>query len=184
MIAVGDITARQEEVLAACTEGRQARRKADPARCAHARRQQRCLRALHRARHCWISRSPHHALQLGSDGRWRPRLMPRQYVPDIDWEAQGRKLMHVYPATHGPHNPNLGHSVGMAGARTASTSPRTTTTGWRRAWSSSSTRNGWSRSSAGCNVGDLLRRDQGRVREPQPPYSRSRPTEFAVQGGL
>ena len=45
-----------------------------------------------------------------------PRPIPRQYVPDIDWEAQGRKLMHVYPATHGPHNPNLGHSIGMAGA--------------------------------------------------------------------
>jgi len=45
------------------------------------------------------------------------RLIPHQYVQDIDWEAQGRKLMHVYPATHGPHNPNLGHSVGMAGAQ-------------------------------------------------------------------
>lgn len=45
------------------------------------------------------------------------RLIPHQYVKDIDWEAQGRKLMHVYPATHGPHNPNLGHSVGMAGGQ-------------------------------------------------------------------
>ena len=45
-----------------------------------------------------------------------PRLVPRQHVPDNDWETQGRKLMHVYPATFGPHNPNLGHSVGMAGA--------------------------------------------------------------------
>jgi Xaa-Pro aminopeptidase len=45
------------------------------------------------------------------------RLIPQQYVKDIDWEAQGRKLMHVYPATHGPHNPNLGHSVGMAGGQ-------------------------------------------------------------------
>ena len=43
--------------------------------------------------------------------------MPQQYVPDADWEAQGRKLMHVYPATNGPHNPNLGHSVGMAGGQ-------------------------------------------------------------------
>ncbi|MDR6192549.1 DNA-binding transcriptional LysR family regulator [Agrobacterium pusense] len=45
------------------------------------------------------------------------RLIPRQYVKNIDWEAQGRSLMHVYPATHGPHNPNLGHSVGMAGGQ-------------------------------------------------------------------
>jgi len=26
-------------------------------------------------------------------------------------------LNHVYPATSGPHNPNLGHSVGMAGGQ-------------------------------------------------------------------
>ena len=31
-----------------------------------------------------------------------PRRVPRQYVPDPDWEAQGRTLMHVYPATHWP----------------------------------------------------------------------------------
>ncbi len=48
-----------------------------------------------------------------------PRLLPRQHVPDADWEAQGRKLMHVYPATPGPHNPNLGHAVGMAGGQNA-----------------------------------------------------------------
>ncbi|WP_423288256.1 M24 family metallopeptidase [Neotabrizicola sp. VNH66] len=48
-----------------------------------------------------------------------PREILRQYVPDADYEAQGRRLMHVYPATHGPHNPNLGHSVGMAGGQNA-----------------------------------------------------------------
>ena len=42
-----------------------------------------------------------------------PRPIPHQYVPDEDWETQGRKLMHVYPATRGPHNPNLGHAIGM-----------------------------------------------------------------------
>lgn len=42
-----------------------------------------------------------------------PRPIPRQYVPDDDWEAQGRRLMHVYPAVAGPHNPNLGHAIGM-----------------------------------------------------------------------
>ena len=45
-----------------------------------------------------------------------PRRIPEQYVPDVDYEAQGRRLMHVYPATRGPHNPNLGHSVGTSGA--------------------------------------------------------------------
>ena len=48
-----------------------------------------------------------------------PLEVPRRYVPDPDWEARGRRLMHVYPATHGPHNPNLGHSIGMAGADNA-----------------------------------------------------------------
>jgi Xaa-Pro aminopeptidase len=45
----------------------------------------------------------------------QPRPVKRQNVPDADLEAQGRALKHVYPAMHGPHNPNLGHSVGMAG---------------------------------------------------------------------
>lgn len=40
-----------------------------------------------------------------------PREIPPQYVSDPDWEAKGRRLMHVYPATHGPHNPNIGHSI-------------------------------------------------------------------------
>ena len=48
-----------------------------------------------------------------------PREIRRQPVPDQDWEAMGRRLTHVYPATHGPHNPNLGHSVGLAGAQNA-----------------------------------------------------------------
>ena len=30
------------------------------------------------------------------------RLIPRQYVKNIEWEAPGPKLMHVYPATEGP----------------------------------------------------------------------------------
>ncbi|HEX3785148.1 MAG TPA: Xaa-Pro peptidase family protein [Pseudonocardiaceae bacterium] len=42
-----------------------------------------------------------------------PRPVRRQYVADADWEAQGRRLMHAYPATPGPHNPNLGHAIGM-----------------------------------------------------------------------
>jgi hypothetical protein len=30
-------------------------------------------------------------------------------------KQRGRVLNHVYPATFGPHNPNLGHSVGAHG---------------------------------------------------------------------
>jgi len=43
----------------------------------------------------------------------KPRRLKRQHVPDEDWECQGRRLEHVYPAQAGPHNPNLGHAVGM-----------------------------------------------------------------------
>lgn len=43
------------------------------------------------------------------------RRVPFQYVADKDWEAQGRTLMHVWPATLGPHNPNLGHQIDMMG---------------------------------------------------------------------
>ena len=87
--------------------------------------------------------------------RTAARALPRQYVPDADWEAQGRKLMHVYPATSGPHNPNLGHAVGMAGATTPTTSSShnydrleegmifVLHTQWLEA------------QSAGCNIGDL-----------------------------
>jgi Xaa-Pro aminopeptidase len=42
-----------------------------------------------------------------------PRAIPRKRVPAPDWEAQGRRLEHVYPPLAGPHNPNLGHAVGM-----------------------------------------------------------------------
>lgn len=117
MIAVGEITARQEKVLAACTDG--------------VRRAERLIRpgALvsdvnNAAFSSYIEHglltSPHartmpYNWQAADDGG--PRLVPMQYVPDADWEARGRRLTHVYPATHGPHNPNLGHSVGMAGAQ-------------------------------------------------------------------
>lgn len=119
MIAVGDITARQEKVLAACTEG--------------VKRAEKLLRPG--ALMCDVNNAafePYidHGLLTSAETRtmpynWDampdggPRLVPQQYVPDADWEAQGRKLMHVYPATNGPHNPNLGHSVGMAGGQNA-----------------------------------------------------------------
>jgi Xaa-Pro aminopeptidase len=117
MIAVGDITERQEKVLAACTEGvKRAEKLIKPGalisevnNAAFSSYIEHGLLASPHARTMPYNWSP------ADDGG--PRIVPRQYVPDADWEAQGRKLMHVYPATHGPHNPNLGHSVGMAGAQ-------------------------------------------------------------------
>ncbi|GAA4170621.1 M24 family metallopeptidase [Gryllotalpicola koreensis] len=56
------------------------------------------------------------------------RKVPTKYVPDEDYEAGGRRLNHVYPATAGPHNPNLGHSVGnMGGPKFNVTSHNTAT---------------------------------------------------------
>jgi Xaa-Pro aminopeptidase len=117
MIAVGKITERQEKVLAACTEGvKRAEKLIKPGAL---------MRDINNA-----AFEPMIAQGMLSDAEartmpynWSPlpdgaaRLIPQQYVRDIDWEAQGRKLMHVYPATYGPHNPNLGHSVGMAGGQ-------------------------------------------------------------------
>lgn len=115
MIAVGNITERQEKVLAACTEG--------------VKRAEKLIRPgvlMSEVNNAAFESYIEHGLLTSPDARtmpynWSPapdggaRLVPSQYVPDADWEAQGRKLMHVYPAVNGPHNPNLGHSVGMAG---------------------------------------------------------------------
>lgn len=115
MIAVGEITARQEKVLAACTEG--------------VKRAEKLIRPgvlISEVNNAAFESYIEHGLLNSPNARampynWEPaadggpRLVPYQYVPDEDWEAQGRKLMHVYPAVNGPHNPNLGHSVGMAG---------------------------------------------------------------------
>ena len=119
MIAVGAITARQEEVLAICTDG--------------VKRAEKLIRpgaSIRDINNAAFEPYIEHGLLVSPEARtmpynWAagpdggPRLVPRQYVPDADWEAQGRKLMHVYPATHGPHNPNLGHAVGMAGGQNA-----------------------------------------------------------------
>ncbi|KGD74869.1 Xaa-Pro dipeptidase [Tatumella morbirosei] len=117
MIAVGSITDHQEKVLAACTEGvKRAERLIKPGAL---------MRDINNAA---FEPMIEQGMLESAEARtmpynWSPmpdggaRLIPHQYVRDVDWEAQGRKLMHVYPATHGPHNPNLGHSVGMAGAQ-------------------------------------------------------------------
>jgi Xaa-Pro aminopeptidase len=112
MIAVGEITDTQEETLAMCTEA--------------VRRAEALIRPgvpfgdLHRAafsaylEHGYLSDDTTATMPYSwapaDDGG--PRRIPEQYVPDVDYEAQGGRLNHVYPALAGPHNPNLGHETG------------------------------------------------------------------------
>lgn len=113
MIAVGAITDKQEEVLAMCVEGvKKAASKVKPgalvSEVANASFEPYIARGYLTSND---SRTMPYNWQSLEDGR--PRLVPRKHVPDEDWERQGRKLMHVYPATRGPHNPNVGHAVSM-----------------------------------------------------------------------
>ncbi|WP_294923572.1 Xaa-Pro peptidase family protein [uncultured Paracoccus sp.] len=113
MIAVGDITDKQEEVLQMCLEGVEAaaacvRPGALVSTAADASFEPYIRRGYLNSAD---SRTMPYNWAANDDGS--PRLIPRRHVPDADWEAMGRKLMHVYPATHGPHNPNVGHSVSM-----------------------------------------------------------------------
>ncbi len=114
MVAVGDITDKQEEVLQMCVEGVEAaaaliRPGALVSDIANASFEPYIKRGYLTSDD---SRTMPYNWNANEDGS--PRLIPYQYVPDADWERQGRKLMHVYPATNGPHNPNVGHSVSMA----------------------------------------------------------------------
>ncbi|MET3899239.1 Xaa-Pro aminopeptidase [Devosia sp. UYZn731] len=117
MIAVGEITKHQEDVLAACTDGVKRAEKlikpgvliSDVNNAAFGPYIERGFLTAPDAR-----TMPYNWAAADDGG---PRLIQSQYVKDIDWEAQGRTLNHVYPATSGPHNPNLGHSVGMAGSQ-------------------------------------------------------------------
>ncbi|MBZ4021565.1 Xaa-Pro dipeptidase [Rhodobacter sp. TJ_12] len=114
MIAVGEITDAQEEVLAMCTEGVQ--------KAAALVRPGALISDIANA-----SFDPYIARGYLSDADSRtmpynwsageggaPLKVPSQYVPNPDWEAMGRRINHVWPATKGPHNPNVGHSVSMA----------------------------------------------------------------------
>lgn len=114
MIAVGDITDKQEEVLQMCVEGVEAA-------AALVRPGELVSDVANASFEPYIrrgyltsvdSRTMPYNWQSNEDGS--PRLVQRRHVPDADWERQGRKLMHIYPATNGPHNPNVGHSVSMA----------------------------------------------------------------------
>ncbi|WP_245571186.1 M24 family metallopeptidase [Neorhizobium alkalisoli] len=113
MIAVGDITDKQEEVLQMCVEGvEKAAALVQPGRLvsdiANASFEPYLARGYLTSAD---SRTMPYNWVSEDDGT--PRLIPRRHVVDEDWERQGRKLMHVYPATLGPHNPNVGHSVSM-----------------------------------------------------------------------
>lgn len=119
MIALGAPTERQELVLDACVRGVKAAEKLI--------RPGTLIRDLNNAAFAPYveagllrdaeARTMPYNWSAAEDGG--PREIRRQYVPDADYEAQGRRLMHVYPAAFGPHNPNLGHAVGMAGGQNA-----------------------------------------------------------------
>lgn len=113
MIAVGDITPKQEDVLEMCVDAvERAERLIKPGAT---------FSSLHDAafeayvERGYLSSKDTRTMPFSwaalDDGS--PRPIPRQYVQDEDWEAQGRTMMHVYPAVAGPHNPNLGHAIGM-----------------------------------------------------------------------
>lgn len=113
MIAVGPLTDRPEEVLAVCVDGlHRAERLLKPGTL---------VRDVNNAAfEPFIARGfPDSAEARTIPFNWgampdgTPRPVHRDHVPDADWEAHGRRLNHVYPATFGPHNPNLGHSIGM-----------------------------------------------------------------------
>ncbi|AJE48666.1 M24 family metallopeptidase [Celeribacter indicus] len=113
MIAVGEITDTQEEVLAMCVEGVEAaaariRPGALVSELADASFEPYIRRGYLASAD---SRTMPYNWSANEDGS--PRLVPRRHVHDEDWERQGRKMMHVWPATKGPHNPNVGHSVGI-----------------------------------------------------------------------
>lgn len=113
MIAVGTITDTQEEVLEMCAQGVEAasallapnRLVSEVANASFAPFIARGY--LQDA----DSRTMPYNWSADRDGA--PLLVPRKHVPCPDWEAQGRRLNHVWPATRGPHNPNVGHSVSM-----------------------------------------------------------------------
>lgn len=113
MIAIGQLTPKQEEVLEMCVDGVKRAEKLiapgvafrdlhDAAFDAYVERGYLADKATRTMPYNWS------ALDDGT-----PRPIPQQYVPDEDLEAKGRRLRHVYPATKGPHNPNLGHAIGM-----------------------------------------------------------------------
>ena len=115
MIAVGEITAKQEEVLEMCVDG--VRRAIALVRPGALIREVNNVSFEPYIERGYIDSPeartmPWNWAPMPDD---TPRPMPRESVPDPDWEAQGRTLGHVYPATRGPNGPRLGHSITMPG---------------------------------------------------------------------
>jgi Xaa-Pro aminopeptidase len=113
MIAVGSITAKQEEVLEMCTEGVQrAAKMAKPGVLMRDINEESFKPYIERG---YLANAEARTMPFNwesmPDGG--PRPIPQHYVEDADWERQGRRLRHVYPAQRGPHNPNLGHEVSL-----------------------------------------------------------------------
>ena len=115
MIAVGDITVKQEETLEVCTE---ALRRAEKAICPGAR-----ICDINKAgfepfiEHGYLKDDVTATMPYNwtANEDLSAVEIPIQYIPDPGLERYGRKLMHIYPPVAGPHNPNIGHGVGMHG---------------------------------------------------------------------
>ncbi len=117
MVAVGDVSDEQEEVFEMCVDAvERAMRRARPGVL---------VSDVHNAAfEAYIKRGFLESAQARTmPWNWEPnpdgtpRAVPRRDVDDEDWEAQGRKLRHVYPATIGPNSPGLGHELSLPGMR-------------------------------------------------------------------
>jgi Xaa-Pro aminopeptidase len=115
MIAVGQITPKQEEVLEMCVEGvKRAMAVAKPGAL---------IRDVSNASFGPYIERGYVKSPEARDIPWNweampdgtPRPFPLQDIEDEDYERQGRKLRHLYPATIGPNGPRLGHSISMTG---------------------------------------------------------------------
>jgi Xaa-Pro aminopeptidase len=117
MVAVGNVSDKQEEVFEMCVDAVQ--------RAMLVARPGVLVSDVHAAAfEAYIERGFLDSAQARSmPWNWEPnadgtpRSVPRQDVRDEDWEAQGRKLRHVYPATIGPNSPGLGHELALPGMR-------------------------------------------------------------------
>ena len=134
MIAVGEITARQEKVLAACTDGvKRAEKLIRPGRTRSATSTTPPSSPIS-STVCSPLRSPHHALQLGSDAGWRSSpgaaaVRARRGLGGAGSQADACLPGHERPPQSEPR------PFGRDGrfAEQLQRRPRTTTTGWKRA---------------------------------------------------
>jgi Xaa-Pro aminopeptidase len=119
MIIVGEVSAEQEALVEACVAGvEEAMAVAGPGVA---------IRTVNQAALAPLidagfldsadARAMPFCLEAAPDGT--PRRIVAEPVSDPDFERQGRKLGHVYPASKGPlGGPGVGHSISMAGMAT------------------------------------------------------------------